>query len=1045
MGRVKTYMELFEAFDYNGAGFRGYNQIILIAPKGSGKTAIGEWLADRINASFIDMDESIEMRHLKRDVDTLYDKAKKAGHVDKDSPLLTRFGMMSSENDVIEARNGEQLQIVKRLLASVYNQSAVIELSSDVCTFDETDMKKLKRILAPYRNVIFIDEHPEQYHGKQSYRNIDGETEIWDPNKDNPIGKEYNFGPFQYINMNEFGVQKIHLIGFSEIYPYSEMKNVLEGYFESSEYNAYVHREPHNIIELNVRYPENHQTKSQKETKLKKSGGQFLDQQELLKKHIALINKTLEKTPDRRTEVNGKATEAYKKYNSSARQIKRSIEYLRKEDPENPMLDFKIPAFTRPKTENFEINRNENTIKKHIDIINKLIEENPDRKTSENGKFTKQYVKYTNSKKRIKDAKKFLREEDPTNLMIGIAIPTYMDEKIRIRKLIKKNIAIINHILKKTPDRRTIVDGEVSKDYIKYRSTALQVRKSIESLRKLDPKNPMIDLEIPAFVKPKTESHKIKREEDLIKKHIDIINKLIEENPDRVPIENGKITKHYATYNNSLARIGQAKKFLSENDPENPLIDSKVPGFYTNLNKETISKQGEPTKKGRPRGSTNKVKGFGEYTKPDTDTTEEPATKRGKGRPKGSTNKVKGFDDYSKTTDTNTDKITKEPAKSSITRKSELELFDELLTSQKNAANAIIDIEEHGKLKKWMRGEEAAAQHASARKNKFESLVLAKTDITNAVDLIRSAYPGSPVLNAISKMENNGIDYMNTIIGKDSDIEPVEVINKLWDSVGGHIPTLKKKLTGEYGNLNRENTLPRSYTGNAKNIKIIPGKKQPIKRSTKFNNLSKSELKDQKTSHERQIEKLDSIYWMLRTRPKNEMPRDYTERTNQAKEIKEEIKILKSNLLKIDYIMKKEGVIEESVLNFDEYSKIFESGGQSPEIEKVELSPAALEYQWISNGKEIGHMLVAINNEKKEASIVSYMKYGKLSERVGIGYDYIVNCVNDLLKNGFDVISINRGRNTKSTAIWEKLAKDYNVEESSRDGDACKIIRSDSK
>jgi polynucleotide 5'-kinase involved in rRNA processing len=48
MKRIKTYQDLFEAFDYSQSGFRGYNQIILVAPKNSGKTSIGKWLADKL-------------------------------------------------------------------------------------------------------------------------------------------------------------------------------------------------------------------------------------------------------------------------------------------------------------------------------------------------------------------------------------------------------------------------------------------------------------------------------------------------------------------------------------------------------------------------------------------------------------------------------------------------------------------------------------------------------------------------------------------------------------------------------------------------------------------------------------------------------------------------------------------------------------------------------------------------------------------------------------------------------------------------------------
>lgn len=127
------------------------------------------------------------------------------------------------------------------------------------------------------------------------------------------------------------------------------------------------------------------------------------------------------------------------------------------------------------------------------------------------------------------------------------------------------------------------------------------------------------------------------------------------------------------------------------------------------------------------------------------------------------------------------------------------------------------------------------------------------------------------------------------------------------------------------------------------------------------------------------------------------------------------------------------------------FNELFESESQSMTIEKVNLSPANLEYLWLYDGREIGHMLISIDTNSNTASIVSYMKSGKFADRPGIGYDYIKMCIDSLLSDGLDVISINRGRNAKSAVVWDKLSSDYRVEDSIRGGDVCKRIRSDSK
>jgi hypothetical protein len=132
----------------------------------------------------------------------------------------------------------------------------------------------------------------------------------------------------------------------------------------------------------------------------------------------------------------------------------------------------------------------------------------------------------------------------------------------------------------------------------------------------------------------------------------------------------------------------------------------------------------------------------------------------------------------------------------------------------------------------------------------------------------------------------------------------------------------------------------------------------------------------------------------------------------------------------------------EMIMTFDE---LFESESQSMAIKKTELSPENLEYLWLYDGKETGHMLISVNRSSNTASIVSYMKHGKFADRSGIGYDYIKMCIDSLLSDGLDIISVNRGRNHKSTVVWNKLANDYKVEDSVRDGDMCKRIRADLK
>jgi hypothetical protein len=97
-----------------------------------------------------------------------------------------------------------------------------------------------------------------------------------------------------------------------------------------------------------------------------------------------------------------------------------------------------------------------------------------------------------------------------------------------------------------------------------------------------------------------------------------------------------------------------------------------------------------------------------------------------------------------------------------------------------------------------------------------------------------------------------------------------------------------------------------------------------------------------------------------------------------------------------------------------------------------------ISFGWILNGKEIGEMLVAIENGR--ASIVLYSRYKHIQSMPGIGYTFIKMCIDSLLEEGLDVVSGDSTRNPGSNLIWDKLEGDYDVHDSIHRGSPCKII-----
>ena len=106
--------------------------------------------------------------------------------------------------------------------------------------------------------------------------------------------------------------------------------------------------------------------------------------------------------------------------------------------------------------------------------------------------------------------------------------------------------------------------------------------------------------------------------------------------------------------------------------------------------------------------------------------------------------------------------------------------------------------------------------------------------------------------------------------------------------------------------------------------------------------------------------------------------------------------------------------------------------------ESVDGNDGGVSFGWILNGKEIGEMLVAIENGR--ASIVLYSRYKHIQSMPGIGYTFIKMCIDSLLEEGLDVVSGDSARNPGSNLVWNKLEDDYDVHDSVHRGSPCKII-----
>jgi len=106
--------------------------------------------------------------------------------------------------------------------------------------------------------------------------------------------------------------------------------------------------------------------------------------------------------------------------------------------------------------------------------------------------------------------------------------------------------------------------------------------------------------------------------------------------------------------------------------------------------------------------------------------------------------------------------------------------------------------------------------------------------------------------------------------------------------------------------------------------------------------------------------------------------------------------------------------------------------------ESIDGSDHGVSFGWILNGKEIGEMLVAIENGR--ASIVLYSRYKHIQSMAGIGYTFIKMCIDSLLEEGLDVVSGDSTRNPGSNLVWNKLEDDYDVRDSIHRGSPCKII-----
>ena len=117
-----------------------------------------------------------------------------------------------------------------------------------------------------------------------------------------------------------------------------------------------------------------------------------------------------------------------------------------------------------------------------------------------------------------------------------------------------------------------------------------------------------------------------------------------------------------------------------------------------------------------------------------------------------------------------------------------------------------------------------------------------------------------------------------------------------------------------------------------------------------------------------------------------------------------------------------------------------DSDSLSIKRDKIEGTEHGVGFSWILNDREIGEMLVSV--DKGRASIVLYSRYKHVKSPNGIGYTFIKMCIDSLLEEGLDVVSNDISRSPGANLMWQKLARDYKVQNSTHRGSPCKIIYS---
>lgn len=98
-------------------------------------------------------------------------------------------------------------------------------------------------------------------------------------------------------------------------------------------------------------------------------------------------------------------------------------------------------------------------------------------------------------------------------------------------------------------------------------------------------------------------------------------------------------------------------------------------------------------------------------------------------------------------------------------------------------------------------------------------------------------------------------------------------------------------------------------------------------------------------------------------------------------------------------------------------------------------------YQWINKKtkrKDAGLFMVQIDNDNR-AYIAGYKK--NKGQPVGIGYEFIKMCIEDVLKSGYDIYSVNDFRSNAANHVWEKIEKIYKVKNIIIKKYKCKLIK----